>query len=215
MEPFWVEPIERERVPHMRKKDRQTPRNYSRMQIFLHWAVALLVLAQLVVNDGIRLAFRDRLSDGQVAEVALELTFDAAFHLTTGLLLLALMVIRITLRLTRGAPPPPEGAPPLMTSLGEWAHRALYLLLCIMAFTGAAAWFGPSESAARLHEVTRLALVALILVHIAGALIEHYVFGNRVILRMIRFKGDVDDPNALRAEAGITPVSAAETDSSR
>lgn len=170
------------------------PRHYSRLQITLHWAVALLVLSQLLVNDAIRLAFRLRLDAGDPASGVPTLSggglsLAASLHVAGGLLLLVLMASRLLLRLFRGTPPPPSGAPPPLSVVAEWAHRVLYLLLIAMALTGAWAWFGTNAVAARLHEVTRLALVAVIIAHILGALVEHYVVGNRVIRRMVPEEG--------------------------
>lgn len=154
---------------------------YSRLQIVLHWAVAALVLFQFLVNDGMRAAFRERLATGEAA-----LTPGAGAHLAGGILILGLTLVRVGLRIRRGAPPPPPGAPKVMNLLAEAAHLGLYALLLLMALTGAAAWFWRFEAAALVHEIGRLAILGLILAHTMGALVEHYVIGNRVIRRMLR-----------------------------
>ncbi|VDC33622.1 cytochrome b [Pseudogemmobacter humi] len=154
------------------------PAGYARGQIILHWLIAALVLAQLVVNEDIRAAFGARLTG------ATPLPPGAAFHLIAGLAVLGLMLIRIALRLIHGAPPPPP-APRVMQVVAEWAHRGLYALLLMMTLSGAAAWFWRSEAAGLLHDATRFALIGLILAHIAGALVEHYLIGNRAIRRML------------------------------
>src|SRR5690606_25095917 len=96
--------------------------------------------------------------------------------------------VRQVKSLTRLVPPHPEGSPPLLNLLASLAHWGLYalLLLLLMPLTGAIAWFGRVEAAAVLHETGRLALAALILAHALGALVEHFVIGNRVIRRMLR-----------------------------
>lgn len=172
-------------MPHNRKDRWAGPGReaYSRLQIALHWGTAGLILLQLVVNADIRAAFRGRLT-GPGLEAGLDLPTGATVHLAAGLLILMMSVLRLALRLLRGPVPPPAGAHPLLIAAGEWAHRGLYALLFFMALTGAGAWFLRNEVAAILHDAGRLALIALILLHILGALVEHFVIGNRVIRRM-------------------------------
>lgn len=183
-----------------RRQNRRSPRDgYSRLQIGLHWVTAGLILMQMVVNQQVRAAFRDRLFGA-----GSDLPVGAALHLGTGLLILALTVLRLVLRLRRGPLPPPQGGHALLIAAGEWAHRGLYALLFFLTLTGAAAWFLRSETAAILHEAGRLALIVLILAHIMGALVEHFVIGNRVILRMLRGGGRLISPRPGPASA--TPV---------
>lgn len=94
--------------------------------------------------------------------------------------------VRQVKSLTRLVPPHPEGSPPLLNLLASLAPWGLYALLLLMPLTGAIAWFGRVEAAAVLHETGRLTLAALILAHALGALVEHFVIGNRVIRRMLR-----------------------------
>lgn len=161
-------------------KNIEPDQSYSPAQIVLHWLIAVLVLAQLIVNDAVRLAFQTRLS----APEEVSLTLGAGFHIGCGLLILALTLVRLVIRLFQGAPPPPQGGPALFEWMGMLAHWGLYALLFAMTLSGAAAWFIPSAMFGTLHETLRLALIALILLHILGALVEHYAFGNRVMRRM-------------------------------
>jgi cytochrome b561 len=166
----------------MSRKPHRSPKSgYSAVQIVLHWATAGLILLQLAVNADIRRAFRARL-----AETDVSVPGGAVLHVAAGLAVVAFVAWRIGLRLRHGPPSAPEGVPPLISGAAEWAHRGLYALLLFTGLTGALAWFGRSEISASLHELGRLGLVALILVHILGALVEHYVLANRVIRRMIR-----------------------------
>jgi cytochrome b561 len=153
---------------------------YLRAQVVLHWMTAVLVLMQFVVNDDMRRAFRQQLgtADG-------DLSSGAGFHLVSGLLVLALTLARLAIRLTFGAPPPPAGVPLSFRVLASLVHWALYALLLLMPVTGAIAWFGRVETAAVLHETGRLFLLALILAHVFGAMVEHFVSGHRIIRRML------------------------------
>ncbi len=154
--------------------------SYSQAQVVLHWATVALVFLQFLVNDDMRHAFRDRLW-----ELDAGTPVGAGFHLVGGLLIFALTLLRLAIRLVRGAPPHPSGSPPLLTLLASLTHWGLYALLLAMSVTGMIAWFGRVEAAAVFHETGRLLLLALVLAHVLGALVEHFVIGNRAIRRML------------------------------
>lgn len=168
----------RTNTPKIVPDDRRS--SYSRLQVGLHWAIAGLVLTQLVVNHDMRHAFGLRIVGQDAA-----LSPGAVSHLVAGLAILALTLLRLAVRLWQGAPEPAQGAHPVIQAMGEWAHRGLYVLLLGTTLTGAAAWALHSETMATLHEIARLALVALIVGHVVGALVEHFMVGNRVIRRIV------------------------------
>ena len=99
-----------------------------------------------------------------------------------------LPVIRLAVRLTRGAPPAHDDKPAFINWIGYATHFALYAFIFGMPLTGALAWFGGFELSAEIHELGRLILIPLILLHIAGALAEHFVFRNDTLMRMLRPK---------------------------
>lgn len=166
-----------------------TPANasdgYSRLQIVLHWTIATLVVLQIAVNEGVRIAFRDR-----IAGETVDPSPGAWFHIVVGLTILALTLLRLGIRLRRGTPEPVPGVPPLLHHVAWVAHAALYGALFLMPLTGAIAWFGGSEWSAMVHETGRLLFVALILGHVFGALLEHFVLGNDTLMRMLRATQD-------------------------
>lgn len=153
---------------------------YSRTQITLHWVIVVLIGLQLVINDGVQDGFNDRLNDATTTAGPW-----ALLHIGTGLTVLALALLRLGLRLTRGVPPPADNAA-LVTWSGNLTHLALYLMMFAMPATGAIAWFGYSEIAASLHEWGRWVLILLIVLHVAGALAEHFLFGQNTLMRMFR-----------------------------
>jgi cytochrome b561 len=155
--------------------------SYSAQQIALHWIIAALVGIQLTVNDGIELAFDDRMN-GDAARTDLWV----AAHIVFGLTVLLLTVWRVALRLQRGAPPPPIDSPLVIRWLGNAAHLALYAFLFIMPLSGALAWFGQNDILSEIHEAASTILIPLILLHAAGALVEHFYFGSDVLMRMIK-----------------------------
>lgn len=161
---------------------RDSTQGYSATQIMLHWTVALLVAFQFLFNHGIGDAFR-AIMGGE------EPTADAAgaanIHVTMGLLILMLALWRIGLRLTLGAPPAPDNEPPLLRRVAKINHVALYVLILLVPMSGAAAWFGSLGGAAAAHNILKLLLLPVVVLHIAGALVQHFVFRSDVLMRML------------------------------
>ncbi len=161
--------------------ERDAPQGYSLVQIVLHWAIAALVVVQLLFNDDVQDAFRDR-SDGR--------PFDgesgAMVHIVVGLTIFALALLRLAIRFGRGVPEPHSSNPPLVNFAGHAAHVLLYAFLFAMPLTGALAWFTGLELSAELHELGRLILIPLILLHALGALAEHFLFHTNSLIRMLK-----------------------------
>ena len=159
---------------------------WSRQQVILHWTVVVLVVLQLVVGDAMSEVWEARQEGAAFAGPSP----GAIVHIVAGVTVLLLMLYRFYLRLTRGHPPRPEGQPQWASTLGAVTHWALYVLLILMPISGAVAWFAGVEGAAMAHAgLLRLALIALILLHVAGALAEHFVFKSPVLKRMLGMRG--------------------------
>lgn len=157
------------------------PQNYSNLQVALHWVIATLIVFQLVVNEPMQDAFRDRL-DGQASESMA----GALLHAGIGLTILALAIVRAFVRYRVGVPAAAEDVPGVFVWLGHSTHFLLYGFLFFMPISGAIAWFGGVEMSGVLHELGRLILVPAILFHVAGALVEHFVFRSESLRRMLR-----------------------------
>jgi len=157
------------------------PKGYSVLQIALHWTIAALVVFQLAVNEGMQDAFKDR-ADGRSGDAEVE----AVLHITVGLTIFALALLRFAVRLRRGAPEPHATNPRLVNLVGHAAHLLLYAFLFAMPLTGAVAWFTGLELSAELHELGRLILIPLIAAHALGALAEHFVFRTNSLVRMLK-----------------------------
>lgn len=157
------------------------PVGYSPAQIALHWVVALILVPQFILNDDIGAAFR-----ATMRGTAVEMTPLAWGHIIGGSLILVLVVWRLVLRGTRGAPPPPEGKAGPATLLAVLVHVALYLVLLVLAGTGLVAWFGGVRSAAEVHEALKLPLLLLVALHVLGALYNQFVLKNGLLSRMAR-----------------------------
>jgi cytochrome b561 len=160
-----------------------TRRGYSFLQIALHWTIAALVLFQLLFHDGMEETW-DALEDGERAAAADEA--GAMLHIAVGASILVLALVRIVVRLTRGAPPVPPQHPLPLRLVASATHAALYGFLFLQPLAGAAAWFLGIEAAAEVHALGPYIIIPLVALHAAGALAEHFVFRTDVLKRMLR-----------------------------
>jgi cytochrome b561 len=157
------------------------PQGYSRQQIILHWVVALLVVLQFVLHEGIADAYDVAEETGVYAMSA-----PVIGHIIGGALILLLACWRLILRNDRGTPPPPEGEPEVFRKAGHAAHLALYGLLIALPVTGALAWGGQMEAAGEAHEVLKTLLMLLVLAHIGAVVMHQLVWKTGLLKRMMR-----------------------------
>lgn len=161
--------------------------NYSQTQILLHWAVAFLVIFQLIIHEGMEHAF-DAIEDGEVAAGGDVLM--ANVHVAAGILIFVFAVWRVALRFRRGAPPLPEGEHPALKAVANGTHFLLYALIIGMPITGAGAWFLKIEIAAEIHEAAKTLMIALVVLHTAAALAQHFIFKTDVLKRMLKLRSE-------------------------
>lgn len=152
---------------------------YTAPHMMLHWLIAVLVAIQIAFAGGMEAAF-DAKFEG--IEIGLGWSSGAIFHAILGASIGILMVWRLGLRLTTQIPPPPE-APRLMQTVSRMTHWLFYGLLIAMPFAGAAAWFIPSQIVGTAHATASKLLIALIILHIAGAAYHQFIVGDRSVLR--------------------------------
>jgi len=156
---------------------------YSRAQVALHWMIVVLVAFQFLAHEGIEASWRAFRGGEPAPSDAAVLTY---MHVIAGSLVLALMLARIYLRVTRGAPPPPADEARPLQLVAEAIHRALYVLLVLLPLTGAVAWFLGVRLAGEAHELLTNFLLAAIALHVAGALFQHVVRRSNVLMRMFK-----------------------------
>lgn len=157
------------------------PTGYSASQIWLHWIVALLIVLQFVLNEPISEAWR---AMGRGEEVAFSPLIAA--HVFGGLAVLALVLWRLVLRVTRGAPQPPAEESATLRLLSKATHGLLYLLLIGMPVSGALAWFGGVKAAAGGHEVLKSLMLVFVALHVVGTLYHQFVLKTNLLVRMKR-----------------------------
>ena len=150
---------------------------YTRLQIALHWVVAVLVALAWFTSDGMGRVLRQRVEQGMTG-------FDGAtLHTIFGSLLLIVVLWRLVIRLRSGAPA--SVGTPALTRAAELGHWALYALMIIVPTTGAAAWYAGVATAADAHEVVAQAFVILILGHVAMAIWHGVVRRDGTLRRMV------------------------------
>lgn len=154
---------------------------YSSLQIAFHWSVVALVAVQWFLGLGMRGVFY-----GREAGAEIDSWGPAYAHIALGVTILVLMLARLTLKLRRPVAVAPDSDHPWARFLGRVNHWIFYIVLILLPLGGALAWFGGSLTAARLHYVLAWALPWFIALHVAGALVHHFVFRDGLIRRMVR-----------------------------
>ena len=166
---------------------------YGRVAIMFHWTIAALIGANLLLG-----AFNKGLFDGWIW-----------LHKSIGLTVLALSLARLAWRLGHRPPPLPREITTWQRNLAHAAHWGLYALMVAMplsgwVFTSANAKprpttfglfsvpplpIGPNEAlnatVRDAHGLLAWTMLALIALHIAGAL-KHQLLDGLPILRRIR-----------------------------
>jgi cytochrome b561 len=158
-----------------------SPAGYSRTQIALHWVVFALIAAQFLLHEPISRAWEALKAGGAVAFNPL-----VALHVFGGGVILAFTLWRLALRAIHGAPAPAPGKTPAQLRVQALVLVALYGLMILMPVSGALAWFGGVEAAALGHAVAKIALLALVALHVAATLVEQFVKRTDPMSRMRR-----------------------------
>lgn len=183
-----------------------SPQRYSTMAIILHWTLAVLLLFQL----GLGWRMED-LPKGQAEFTAFQL------HKSVGITILLLSLARLGIRWVFPRPAPVAGPAPAMF-LAKAVHALLYAVMIGGPLTGwiivstskikvqtmlfglvpwpslplGRGWHEPAE---QLHGLIAWLLVALFVLHVAGALRHHWLRSD-VIGRML--------PAALVSRAALS-----------
>lgn len=167
--------------------------SYTRTAIWLHWVMALLVVALMVVG------FSLPEQEGPARSLGIQM------HKSFGFIAWALLLVRLAWRFTHRPPAPPQGLSALQHGIAEWVHRMLYVLLFVQPLLGYLSasfsgypmrWFGlelphwgwkdPERNHffTECHEISAFILIGLIILHSAAAVHHGFVRRNGMLRRM-------------------------------
>ena len=161
-----------------------------------HWVMAALILAQIAL--GVMAA------SWRVSPTKIELFF---WHKSTGMLILALVALRLLWRLANPAPELPSGIAAWERAAARLSHLLLYMLMIALPVTGWVVnsasnvpfrifWLIPlpaivapdeptADFAALVHGGLAALLALALVAHIGAALRHHFVKRNTVLIRML------------------------------
>jgi cytochrome b561 len=167
---------------------------YDKAAIFLHWAIAALILAAFVL--GLTVDAFPESWDGAVVNT----------HALIGLAIIALSLVRLAWRLGHRPPALPPGIGPFQRRVTAMVHSLLYVLMVAVPLIGVptllyrgrgldfglfqiASPFERTPELARplteVHELASFVLIGLAVGHALAALYHHVVRGDGILLRML------------------------------
>lgn len=160
------------------------PTSYSILQKALHWTMALLILFNLIFSDAMEEA-TEAYERGEVPSP--EDLSSANIHAYVGIAVLCLGLIRLVVRLMRGAPEAPAEEPPILRLASKIAHGAFYALFFLLPFSGIGKYYFGNETAGFVHGgPLKLLMWILIVVHIAAVLVHQFYWKTNVAQRMTK-----------------------------
>ena len=174
---------------------RNTTTEWGTLSKALHWLIAIAIF--VLIYYGLLQSDMDRGPERD------EVRF---LHASLAVGVFALMLLRVVWRWLGKVPEHPPGSPRLQVLVAELAHWALYLAVFAQLVSGAMVvatdgkplpFFGlfsvplpvaenhdAHEFWEEVHEVAWVVLAVLIVVHIVGALYNHFILKNDVLRRM-------------------------------
>ncbi len=175
---------------------RDRPEHYSAASKWLHWIVALCVLATIPMG-----LVMDRLPEGDLQNRLFDL------HRSTGVLVLALAVLRVAVRRFSGVPAPAKMLTTFERVASTAAHHTLLLLLFLLPLVGWASMdayradvsvFGlftlphviPQNDAvykilSAAHWILGWLMAFVVAAHAGGALMHGFIKRDGVLNRML------------------------------
>lgn len=173
---------------------------YSATARFFHWLIALLIAVMAVT--GFAMVYR-----GKDLNIWDSLTNNLySTHKALGLVILALVILRLFYRLVVGRPADEATITPFQRMASHTVHWSLYVLLIAIPIGG---WLGVSlfpaldvfglfqipaltspnkalsEQVLWVHGLAAYILLSLIAIHVAAALYHHIIRGDGVLTRML------------------------------
>lgn len=155
---------------------------WSRFNVFLHWAIVVLILGQWIEGEYMSHFWDATLEGEAVDQTAVILGYG---HIVIGTLVLVAAVLRLIDRFVAGRPAHDADEPQWTILLGKTTHVLLYALLLLMPVLGLVAWFTGNDDIAGYHVFLWTPLLAIIALHVVGALAQHFWFRSPALKRMI------------------------------
>ena len=156
-----------------------TRKGYSAAQISLHWLIATLVLFQLIFGESMT-TVRDASEEGAAASTADQGLATA--HYWVGLSILALVFVRIVVRLVHGSPAPLGSS--FTSKLAKFVHVLFYILLFATPTTGLLAIY-VDDVFGDIHSWFQSIFIALIVIHAVAALAHQFLFKDGALKRIL------------------------------
>ncbi len=163
---------------------------------FLHWTVVVLIITQFTIA-----------SIAEDLPLGMQKLAWLARHKSVGITILGIAIVRLLWRLRSPGPVLPSRLGPVERTLARVTHVGLYLVLFLMPLSGwlmssakgyPVSWFNlvqlpdliaKNEDAFKVfktcHEILAGTLIALALLHVAGALKHQFIYKDGVMKRML------------------------------
>src|SRR5579864_1148424 len=188
---------------------------YHPVLVAIHWVLAFLIIADLTIGTFVLVHIPN---DVPRKVEALRM------HMSVGLVILALMVVRLGLRIGAAAPAEATAGHAFLDRLAWLSHRTLYIAVFGMAISGLVmglqanvpqvVFLGQGKlpvdfwyySLRSVHYFFARLLMALIALHVAGALYHVFIRRDRLLRRMWFGRRTVGVPAAAARPADGSPA---------
>lgn len=155
---------------------------YTLYQIGLHWLIAALVFAQLIFGESMTEAIEAAEESEPIS--ALD-GYLASMHYYFGIAILALVVVRLGLRLKNGTPPSPPETSGAIELAGRVSHWLFYVLLVVVPITGLLGYYF-GDPYGEWHTYAKPVFIGLIALHVAASLYHQFWRKDGLLMRMLR-----------------------------
>jgi cytochrome b561 len=178
---------------------RNTTEAYGSLSKFLHWAIVLLIIPQYFLAEA-----AEDVPDGSAEQASI-----LGWHMSLGMTVLLLALVRIAWKVFNKGQPAPLGEVAWQRKSAAIGHGLLYVLILLQPLSGwamASAAGAPidlfdsfvfpalvgenhdlHETLEGVHETLFKILLVVALVHVAAALYHHWVLKDGTLRRMLPF----------------------------
>ncbi len=168
--------------------------NYSLHSKLIHWLMSIMIIGMLIIGFSL-----DAFQPQQKACIHM-------IHKSTGVLLIALVIIRLFMKFISSYPPLPESTPKIVAQIARWNILGLYLMMILMPLSGffmslfsghTVPFYGLFEISSvgksamiagishEFHEIGGYIFALLIAGHFLGGLFHHFILKDNVLRRML------------------------------